>query len=145
MTLDEKKVPVSNGINDASKGNILLVDDDKFLIDMYAMKFTTAGFQVHACLSVGDALDVLRGGFAADAVIFDLVMPEHDGFSFLETLTAEHLAGTAVRIALTNQGNDAEKARAQTLGVDRYIVKASMIPSEVVSAVLEEIGKKRHP
>jgi DNA-binding response OmpR family regulator len=36
-----------------------LVDDDKFLLDMYAMKFTQAGFNVHASLSVRNALDTL--------------------------------------------------------------------------------------
>ena len=48
----------------------------------------------------------------------------------------------AVRIALTNQGDDAEKEKAGSLGVDRYIVKASMIPSEVVTVVEEEVAKK---
>ncbi|RJQ34546.1 DNA-binding response regulator [Candidatus Parcubacteria bacterium] len=129
-----------------ASGNILLIDDDKFLVDMYSMKFAGAGFNVQACLSVADALRFLRDGFAAEAIVFDIVMPEHDGFSFLQTLDAEHLAPDAVKIALTNQGNDAEKAKAEGLGVDRYVVKASMIPSEVVEAVKEEVkkhGKKK--
>ena len=129
-----------------ASGNILLVDDDKFLVVMYSMKFTGAGFNVQACLSVADALRFLRDGFAAEAIVFDIVMPEHDGFSFLQTLDAEHLAPSAVKIALTNQGNDAEKAKAEGLGVDRYVVKASMIPSEVVEVVKEEVekhGKKK--
>jgi len=124
-------------------GNILLVDDDKFLVDMYSMKFTGAGFNVQACLSVSDALRFLRDGFAPEAIVFDIVMPEHDGFSFLQTLDAEHLAPSAVKVALTNQGNDAEKAKAEGLGVDRYVVKASMIPSEVVEAVKEEMEKRK--
>ncbi len=142
---DDIKPEQKEEIPAGNKGNILLVDDDKFLIDMYAMKFTAAGFQVHACLSVADALKTLKGGFAADAVMFDLVMPEQDGFSFLETLKTEHIAEKAVRIALTNQSDDAEKARAESLGVDRYFVKAGMIPSEVVAAVsaeMEKHGKK---
>ncbi len=34
----------------ASKGNVLLVDDDKFLLDMYAMKFSHEGYTVHGCI-----------------------------------------------------------------------------------------------
>ena len=34
-----------------SKGSVLLVDDDKFLLDMYAMKFSQAGYVTHASLS----------------------------------------------------------------------------------------------
>jgi CheY-like chemotaxis protein len=126
-----------------SKGKVLLLDDDKFLADMYSMKFTQEGYEVNACLSVNDAMAVLRKGFEPDAVVFDIVMPEHDGFSFLQMLTSEQLAKRAVKIALTNQSDDTERQKATELGADRYIVKASMIPSEVVTAVSEEIGKKK--
>ncbi len=127
--------------NQKTSGSVLLVDDDKFLTNMYSMKFTGAGFTVHACLSVGDALTVLRGGFSPDAIVFDILMPEGDGFSFLEAIKTDKLAPSAIKIALTNQSSDAEKKRAEDLGVDRYIVKASMIPSEVVEAVKGEIAK----
>ncbi len=126
----------------AGKGNVLFVDDDKFLADMYGMKFSSGGFQVQTCLSADQALEVLKGGFMADAVVFDLVMPERDGFSFLEALKSGKLAEGAVRIALTNQSDDSEKKKAESLGVDRYLVKATMIPSEVVALVAEEIAKK---
>ncbi len=125
-----------------SKKGVLLMDDDKFLLDMYSMKFTAAGFTVHACLSVKEALETLRDGFQADAIVFDLVMPEQDGFTFLQALEAEHLAQNAVKIALTNQGRDEERAKAESMGASRYILKASMIPSEVVEAVGQELTKK---
>ncbi len=66
---------------------VLLVDDDKFLLDMYAMKFIQQGFIVHACLSVTDAIAAIKGGFEPDVALFDLIMPEHDGFSFLQMLS----------------------------------------------------------
>ncbi|HCM43799.1 TPA: response regulator [Candidatus Kaiserbacteria bacterium] len=122
-------------------GSILLVDDDKFLLDMYGMKFTGAGFTVQTCLSAEEALDALRKGFVADVILFDLVMPEHDGFSFLETRHTENLVPGAILIALTNQSNDAEKKRAEEFGVEHFIVKASMIPSEVVEVVKKGIAK----
>lgn len=122
---------------------VLLLDDDKFLLDMYGLKFTNAGFKVHTCLSSDSALGILRGGFPADAVVFDLIMPEHDGFYFLETIRAEKLVPNAVAVALTNQSTDAEKKRLEDLGCDRYIIKASMIPSEVVETVKGEIDKRK--
>ncbi len=122
---------------------VLLVDDDKFLIDMYAMKFTQQGYAVEACLSVAEALRVLQGGYAPEAIVFDIAMPERDGFSFLQALKDEHLAPSALRIALTNQSDDTERAKAESLGADRYIIKASMIPSEVVGVVAEALAKKR--
>lgn len=125
------------------KVHILLLDDDKFLVDMYVLKFQQAGFDVHACLSSADALKTLREGFAADAVVFDLIMPEGDGFLFLEKLRDEKLAPKAVKIALTNEMNEDEQKKVTELGAARYIVKATMIPSEVVTSVAEEIAKKK--
>jgi len=127
----------------ANKANILIVDDDKFLLDMYAMKFTQAGYNAHASLSVRNALDTLRGGFAADAVIFDLIMPQEDGFFLLDTINKEKLAKDAALIALSNQSDEADKKKAMDLGATKFIVKASMVPSEVVDAVGQEIKKKK--
>ena len=122
---------------------ILLVDDDKFLVDMYGLKFTAAGFAVHICLSGRDALQVLREGLKPDAIIFDITMPELDGFGFLQALIDGHLAEGVLKIALSNQSDESEKAKAAELGASRYIVKASTIPSEVVNTVSEEL--KKHP
>ena len=123
------------------KGSVLLVDDDKFLVDMYGMKFTYAGFTVQISLSGKDALDVVRGGFKPDVILFDLTMPEMDGFAFLQGLLDEKLAQGSLKIALTNQSSEEEQKKAQEFGACRYIVKASMIPSEVVNIVQEELAK----
>ncbi len=119
---------------------ILLVDDDKFLLDMYAMKFSKSGFEVHACLSVKDALETLKHGFAADAIVFDLTMPEMDGYALLQALHDEKLGEGAKKIVLSNQATDAEKAKATELGAEEFLVKATMIPSEVVEKVSAIIG-----
>lgn len=126
-----------------AKGNVLLVDDDKFLADMYSMKFVQQGYTVQACLSVLDAVAALRGGFDPDAVLFDIVMPENDGYAFLKMMRDENLAPRAVKIALTNQSDDAEKDQAMKLGANMYLIKASNLPSEVVNIVEEELGRRR--
>jgi CheY-like chemotaxis protein len=126
---------------EATKGNVLLVDDDKFLVDMYGMKFTAAGYSVQICLSAKDALQVLQGGFVPVVILFDLTMPEMDGFAFLKAVNDGKLAEGALKIALTNQNSPEEQTKAAELGAARYIVKASMIPSEVVNTVAEELAK----
>lgn len=127
----------------STKGKVILLDDDKFLADMYTMKFAQSGYEVSVCLAAHDAIVVIQKGFEPDAVLFDLVMPGMDGFAFLEALKSGHLAEHAVKIALTNQGDDGEREKILQLGADRYIIKASMIPSEVVSVVGEEIDRKK--
>lgn len=120
---------------DNKKYSILLVDDDNFLLQMYSLKFRAENFEVHTASSVKEALDVIRGGYTADAIAFDITMPEHDGFYLLETIRTEGLAKGAKLIALTNQQSEAEKAKALEMGAYEYIIKATMIPSEVVNTV----------
>jgi len=109
---------------------------------MYNMKFTQEGSNVQAFLSVNEALFALRDGFSPHAVVFDLVMPEQDGFEFLKSIREERLAKNAVLVALTNQGEDEERRKTEELGADAYIVKASTIPSGVVTTITDMIRAK---
>ena len=52
---------------------ILLVDDDAFLIDMYAAKFSSLGHSVDTAKSVELALEKLRAGAVYDAVLLATV------------------------------------------------------------------------
>src|SRR4051812_7679062 len=124
------------------KGSILLLDDDKFLLDMYSMKFSQIGYEVHAASSSAEALKILREGFAPDAILFDLIMPEGDGFSFLASVKKEKFAPKALTIALTNEMSEDEKKRIMDLGASDYLVKATMIPSEVVDWVSGMIANR---
>jgi len=126
------------GARAQEKGVVLILDDDRFLLDMYAVKFQQIGFRVHASLSSQEALKTLREGFSPSVILFDLIMPEGDGFTFLDTIKKEHLAKDAKTMALTNEMNEDEKKRIMDLGADDYIVKATMIPSEVVARVAEK-------
>lgn len=121
---------------------IYLVDDDRFLLDMYAMKFKAAGHQVTAFQSGMTALDALRKDPPPDAILLDVVMPEIDGFGVLDTIRKENLGGGMKVIMLTNQGQPADIERASQLKVDGYIIKASAIPSEVFSETIRIIEKK---
>lgn len=113
---------------------ILLIDDDRFLLDMYSLKFKKAGAEVDISSSILNALEKIRGGNAYSIVLIDIIMPGMDGIEFLKTVKGEKLLPGGVFIMLTNQAEEVEKAKA--LGVDGYIVKATKTPSEVVENVL---------
>lgn len=120
--------------------NIVLLDDDRFLLDMYSLKFSQEGFTVQSCLSVDEVINTLKQGFAADAIIFDLVMPNKDGFDLLRVLGEEKLAPHALLVALTNQGADEERKKTEELGAHEYIVKATTVPSEVVNTITQALA-----
>ncbi len=125
-----------------TRPNVFVIDDDAFLLDMYALKFAEKKFEVTTSAGTLDALEKLRGGFVPEIIVVDLVMPAMDGFEFLETVRNEKLATNAVIIILSNLGQQEDIDRGLSLGAAGYIIKASATPSEVVDRVLEVLEKK---
>ncbi len=123
--------------------SVFIIDDDAFLLDMYALKFSQKNFQVTTAPGTFDALEKLRGGYTPDIVVCDLVMPAMDGFEFLEVVRKEELAKGALIIILSNLGQQEDIDRGLSLGASGYIIKASATPSEVVEKVLETIEQKK--
>lgn len=115
---------------------LLIVDDDSFLLDMYAMRFTQAGFTVEVAMSADTAIEKLRGGLLPDVMITDVVMPITDGFELLRMIVAENLTPKTVKICLSNLSQEEDIKKAKNLGAVEYIVKANNTPSEVVDRVL---------
>jgi DNA-binding response OmpR family regulator len=114
--------------------NILLVDDDAFLRDMYATKFKEAGHAVAAMEDGPSALSHLKSN-SVDVVLLDMVMPGMDGVTFLGEATKLVDPAKTKFIVLSNQGEQHDKDRAIEAGACGYIVKAESVPSEVVAQV----------
>ena len=121
---------------------IYIVDDDRFLLDMYAIKFKNAGHEITAFQSADEALTALRKDPAPDAMLLDVVMPNMTGFEMLEVIRKENIAPTTKFIVLSNQGQDKDLDKAKELKTAGYIIKASAIPSEVFTETISIIEKK---
>jgi DNA-binding response OmpR family regulator len=124
---------------------VMVIDDDAFLLDMYALKFSQKGFEVEAASGTMPAIDKLKEGYTPDIIVVDLVMPVMDGFEFIEEIKKQGLAKDATIIILSNLGEDEDIKRGLSLGAAGYIIKASATPSEVVEKVSESIdGIHKH-
>ncbi len=123
---------------------IYLVDDDRFLLDLYAVKFRNVGHEVSVFGGGEDLLAALRkkNAVVPDAILLDLIMPGVGGFEVLEAIRKENLAKGSKIIILSNQGKDSDIEKAKQLAADGYIIKASAIPSEVLAETLHTINNK---
>ena len=120
---------------------ILFVDDDQFILEMYSVKFAQTKHEVRFASSAEEAISILKNGFVPDAIVFDVIMPQTQGFDMISQIKAENLAKGAVLIALTNQSEVEDYERAENLHVHEYIIKANHIPSEVLALIEASIDK----
>ncbi len=125
-----------------NKKKIFIVDDDTFLLDMYALKFNQSGYEVTTALGPEQSLEKLRSGYVPEIMLLDIVMPVMDGFEMLEKMKEENLAQNSIRIILSNRGQQSDVARGEAFGASGYIVKASSTPSEVITKVDQIISDK---
>ena len=131
-------------IDETKKYKVLIVDDDKFLLDMYATKFKNLGHEAVVAVGSNDALTKLRDGDTFEILILDIIMPGMDGLELLETIRNENLVPTSSIVMLTNETEPQKIEKAKSLKADGYIVKATTIPSEVVTEVIKIVQSKNN-
>lgn len=129
-------------MTDTAHKKIFIIDDDAFLLEMYALKFTQKGYDVSSAPGTMEALEKLNDGLAPDVMLVDIVMPTMDGFEFLAKVREDGLAQGAMIIVLSNLGQPEDIEKGLALGASGYIIKASATPSEVVEKVEETLKKK---
>jgi CheY-like chemotaxis protein len=123
-------------MNPDLKTKILIIDDDKFLLDMYSLKFTKGEYEVNTAFNGEEAISKIKDGYVPDIILTDIIMPVMDGLKFLKVLREQNLVPKATVVVLSNQGQNEDIETAKALGIDGYIIKALTIPSEV----LEQVG-----
>ena len=126
---------------ETKRKKILIVDDDSFLLDMYALKFSQNNFEVYTAPGGAQAIDQLKGGLKLDVILMDIIMPEMDGFEVLEKINDEKLSKDSIKIILSNKGQQSDIDQGKALGASGYIVKANSTPAEVIEQVKEILEK----
>ncbi len=127
---------------EGEKKKILIVDDDGFLLDMYAFKFSQSNFEVHTSVDGTQALEKLGKKLNPDVILIDVIMPGMDGFEVLEKINTDKLSEDSIKIILSNKSQQSDIDRGMALGVSGYIVKANSTPAEVIAQVIEILNKK---
>ena len=98
---------------------ILVVEDEKLMLEMAQATLEIAGHSVVTCESGADAVDVFQAS-KPDVVILDWMLPGKDGLEILQEIVA--LSNTPVIMASAKtEVEDVE--RALELGADDYIKK----------------------
>ena len=120
---------------------IAIIEDDQVINQMYRMKFEAAGFEVVSA-SDGEAGVKVVQCANPDIILLDLQMPNMNGTEALQKIRHQPANANTPVIILTNLGEEEAPAELRSLGIDSYIVKANLTPSQVVARVKETLNSK---
>jgi DNA-binding response OmpR family regulator len=122
-----------------AKKKILLVEDDTALAAVYKSRLELEGFDIKEVNNGEDALSAAIQ-FKPDLILLDAMMPKISGFDVLDILrnTPETSAIKVVMLTALSQPKD--KERAESLGVDDYLVKSQVVIGDVVERVKHHLG-----
>jgi CheY-like chemotaxis protein len=114
---------------------ILLIEDDKILLEMYNDKFTNEKFELETASDGQDGINKMKS-FQPDVVLLDLIMPKVSGFDVLKMRKADPTLSKIPVLVLTNIYADAEDL-VKNWGVEYFLLKSNNTPETIVKKVKE--------
>ena len=121
------------------KNKILLVEDEMALSAVYRSRLELEGFDVREVHNGEDALSATVE-YRPDLILLDAMMPKISGFDVLDILRNTPETANVRIIMLTALSQPKDKERAESLGVDDYLVKSQVVISDVVSRIKYHLG-----
>lgn len=126
-------------MQDDSKKKILLVEDDIALAAVYRSRLELEDFETKEVNNGEDALAAAKE-FQPDLILLDAMMPKISGFDVLDILRNTPETANIRVIMLTALSQPKDKERAESLGVDDYLVKSQVVIGDVVERVRHHLG-----
>lgn len=121
------------------KKKILLVEDDEALAAVYKSRLDLEGFETQAVVNGEEALSAAMQ-FKPDLILLDAMMPKISGFDVLDILRNTPETSAIRVIMLTALSQPKDKERAESLGVNDYLVKSQVVIGDVIERVRFHLG-----
>ncbi|OGY21203.1 MAG: hypothetical protein A2126_02550 [Candidatus Woykebacteria bacterium GWB1_45_5] len=118
---------------------ILIVEDDKFVAELYEHQFTKQGFLAKIAVD-GEAALAAVTAEKFDLVLLDIMIPKIDGLEVLKRLKADPAKRDIPAVILSNLGQEELIKQALQIGAKAYIVKSLYTPTQVVVEVRSILG-----
>jgi DNA-binding response OmpR family regulator len=119
---------------------ILLVEDDDALANVYVTRLQAEGFDIRRVANGEDALATALS-YSPNLVLLDVMMPKVSGFDVLDILRNTPETANLKIIMLTALSQESDKARAESLGVDEYLVKSQVVIADVVDRIKQHLAQ----
>ncbi len=128
--------------------NILLIEDDLPIIDVYKTAFAKAShFEVKVIISGREALKEvkkIRDGKAEkpDLVLLDLILPDINGIEALKEIRRYKETKNIPVFILTNYQSEKLEKKGREFKAEEYIIKTNCLPSRLVKLIKERLSEE---
>ena len=117
---------------------ILMIEDDRFIGEMYVRSLRQAGYDVEWAIDGRDGL-VMATNKTYDLVLLDIMLPELRGQEILREIKKNPVAKHSHVAVMTNFDQDEETRQEIERNVDAYFVKAEITPRRLLE-IVQQIG-----
>jgi two-component system alkaline phosphatase synthesis response regulator PhoP len=107
-------------MNPNGKANILLVEDEEHLHDALKMNLEMEGYEITSAFTGTEALKAIANEYF-DLIIMDIMLPEVDGISVVETVRVNNNDVPILILSAKNSG--ADRVLGLKKGADDYLTK----------------------
>lgn len=119
----------------AAISTILVVEDDRFIGEMYVRSLKNAGYDVEWVVSGAEGLKMATDK-TYDLILLDIMLPEKQGGDVLASLRGEQDKIPKSRvIVLTNFDQDEQSRAAMQAKADGYLIKADITPRRLLEII----------
>lgn len=105
-----------------AKPNVLFMDDDQKLTEIFKIQLTAKGFEVATANSAPQAKAVLLT-FTPDVIVADIKMPIYDGYQFIFAMRKRDKFKDTPVIVLTGDDTPDKRSKAKAVAASLYLVK----------------------
>lgn len=113
---------------------VLLIEDEKAMSDLIAVKFRVEGFEVDQAFSLGEAKAKLAAG-SYQAVLTDYLLPDGSLPDFLAEMRQNPQTKDLPVMVMTNYVEDINAEQMRNLGVVEVLVKYQVVPAQMVEKI----------
>ena len=114
---------------------LLLIEDDVFVSDIYSRELKKAGYEVDTAPDGLAGVEMAKAS-KYDLILLDIMLPKKTGIDVLKDVRVPTSTAKDTPIyLLTNLGQGSIIKQAIDLGAQGYLLKARVLPSQVLQAV----------
>lgn len=115
---------------------ISIIEDDQLISQMYRMKLESSGYEVSVADNGMNGIKMVKEE-VPDLILLDLTLPDLGGEAVLDKLREIKTAMATPIVVLTNIDDVSAPKRLAKWDISDYIIKANLLPSEVVERIQE--------